>query len=197
VTLDFLDGMSSWAPIRFPSGVDEWIRKVFDYSVEESLEICDVLGLRHILAVGASKRRRGDGAAHRHIRSILRASGQVRSLGRLGAHADARHTQSEDGTGDYRKVGAKNSGIMLDTWHFMRAGADFPLLRSLPAGAISDVQVVDATTTAAVGPLGGRGALSHVPGEGELPLLEILVSSVQRVASVLPGRRCSRTKRMG
>jgi len=176
VTLDFLDGMSSWAPIRFPATVEEWIRKAFDYSVEESLKICDVLGLKHILAVGAFDK----GAVE--MPQLIDAFGRFcEQAGRYGVWVDLEPMPMlgipnlEMAWEIIGKVGAKNSGIMLDTWHFMRAGADFPLLRSLPAGVISDVQVVDATTTARCGDLWKEAAHYRMfPGEGELPLLEIL-----------------------
>jgi len=172
---------------------------VFDYSVEESLEICDVLGLRHILAVGAFDK----GAVE--MAQLIDTFGRFcEQAARYGVWVDL-EPMPMLGIPNLKmareiigKVGAKNSGIMLDTWHFMRAGADFPLLRSLPAGAISDVQVVDATTTARSGDLWEDAAHYRMfPAKVSCRCWRFSVSSVQRVASVLPGRRCSRTKRMG
>src|SRR5690606_8309040 len=46
-----------------------------------------------------------------------------------------------------------NSAILLDTWHFMRGGADFALLESLPRGAIVNVQIVDGLASVPPGDL--------------------------------------------
>jgi sugar phosphate isomerase/epimerase len=65
---------------------------------------------------------------------------------------------------------------MLDTWHFAKGNADFELLRSLPAERLVSVQVADAL-------LKQRGMTlfedtvkyREFPGEGELPIVEILM----------------------
>src|SRR3546814_14102343 len=63
---------------------------------------------------------------------------------------------------------------MVDTWHFMRGGADMELLKSIPRVNITDVQLAD-------GPLAAENDLweeaSHrreLPGTGELPTKDIL-----------------------
>ena len=72
-------------------------------------------------------------------------------------------------------VKRKNAGIMVDTWHFSKGNPDFELLRSLPGEPFVSVQVADAMNRQ-------RGATlfedtvryREFPGEGELPVIEIL-----------------------
>src|SRR3546814_8681893 len=73
-----------------------------------------------------------------------------------------------------REANCTNSGLKVDTWHFMRGGADMELLKSIPRGNITDVQLAD-------GPLAAENDLweeaSHrreLPGTGELPTKDIL-----------------------
>src|SRR5215470_11551530 len=51
IGLDFLDGMSSWAPIRFPPDADPFLRHALDFSPDHALKICADLGLKHIVAI--------------------------------------------------------------------------------------------------------------------------------------------------
>jgi sugar phosphate isomerase/epimerase len=70
-------------------------------------------------------------------------------------------------------VGLGRVGIMFDTWHFARTGGTVEQLRNLMPGAVYGLQISDCTLEAArtpQAPLTGRLA----PGEGELPLVEML-----------------------
>ena len=77
--------------------------------------------------------------------------------------------------GRWCAAGAVNGGMLLDTWHFCRGDADMALLNSLPAGAITTVQLADAPREP------GRLSLldecltaRRLPGQGELPVAAIL-----------------------
>lgn len=70
-------------------------------------------------------------------------------------------------------VGIGNAGIMFDTWHFARTGGTVQQLRDLMPGSVFGLQISDCTRESASTPqppLTGRLA----PGEGELPLVEML-----------------------
>jgi hypothetical protein len=64
---------------------------------------------------------------------------------------------------------------MIDTWHFSKGNPDFALLKSLPGECLVSVQVADAIQAQ-------RGEtlfedtvrFRKFPGEGELPIAEIL-----------------------
>src|SRR3546814_20303315 len=51
ILLDFLDGMTGWAPIRFPHGADDFLRQAMDFGPHEALDMCGAAGLRHIVAI--------------------------------------------------------------------------------------------------------------------------------------------------
>jgi sugar phosphate isomerase/epimerase len=68
---------------------------------------------------------------------------------------------------------SSNFGVMFDTWHFARSEGKLEQLRALPKGAIGGLQIsdrVEPPAGAAYVPMSGRS----LPGEGELPLIEIL-----------------------
>jgi sugar phosphate isomerase/epimerase len=70
-------------------------------------------------------------------------------------------------------VAAGNLGVMFDTWHFARTGGTVQQLAALPQGVIGGVQISDRREPPAgtvYAPMSGR----LLPGEGELPLGEML-----------------------
>lgn len=73
-------------------------------------------------------------------------------------------------------VGASNSGIMFDFWHYMRGGRDDALLLSIPGDKITGVQLCDATLTVPDGMSLAFDGLNNrlAPGDGEFPIDEIV-----------------------
>lgn len=70
--------------------------------------------------------------------------------------------------------GASNGGILFDTWHFVRGGADYDALRAVPPKRILGLQIND-------GPAVPVGELRHetrhgrrLPGEGDFPLHKVI-----------------------
>jgi sugar phosphate isomerase/epimerase len=189
VTLDYLDGMSSWASVWYPDDADEFIRGALHFSIDEAFEICELLGLETIVAIGAFNPGRVplaqlidsfgnfcDLAAKRGIWVDLEA---MPMLG-IPTLADA-----------WSIVGGANrpnSSVLIDTWHFMRGNPDMNLLRSIPRTRIVNLQLADAAREP-------RGTLwedtmlyRRFPGEGELPIVEILriLKETQDLRSVGP-----------
>jgi sugar phosphate isomerase/epimerase len=74
--------------------------------------------------------------------------------------------------------GGENVGLLLDVFHLDRSGGTVDDVRCLPRGAIAGIQLSDrprsAPGTAHV-PLGGR----LLPGEGELPLREVVEAALE------------------
>lgn len=76
-----------------------------------------------------------------------------------------------------RDCGEPNCAILLDTWHLARAGGTVADIRALPPGAIGAFQLCDRIEPppgAAYVPMTGRS----LPGEGELPLAEIIAAAL-------------------
>jgi sugar phosphate isomerase/epimerase len=79
-------------------------------------------------------------------------------------------TRLEDAAALCDAVGWERCGLLLDSWHFFRTGAPWPLLRSLAGDRITLVHVNDGPRAAGPDPvLEGRGRRLP-PGAGELPL---------------------------
>jgi sugar phosphate isomerase/epimerase len=71
------------------------------------------------------------------------------------------------------KSGRANATVMLDTWHWFRAGADFSHLQALPAARLGGVQINDAPSQGPGDPVEAmQGRL--FPGAGAIPLARVL-----------------------
>jgi sugar phosphate isomerase/epimerase len=176
VGLRHLDTLTDWAPIRVPSEIDAGLRARFDVSADECFAICEALELETILAVAG------------YDKGAFPLDVLIDGFGRLCDRA-AQNGLWVDlefmpfwGLPDLASAWAivsgaqrKNAGIMVDTWHFSKGSPDFELLRSLPGEQLVSVLVADAMKTQ-------RGATlfedtvryRKFPGEGELPVVEIL-----------------------
>jgi sugar phosphate isomerase/epimerase len=77
------------------------------------------------------------------------------------------------------EIGRANLGIMFDTWHFARTGLPWDDLKSLPGGMIRAVQVSDRIEPPRETPY-RPGADRLLPGDGELPLAEMLAAVLAR-----------------
>jgi len=81
-----------------------------------------------------------------------------------------------------RKIGRPNFGVMIDTMHFARSGSSLEELESMAPGEINYVQLCDAPTTGRFETYLEEAMYERmVPGEGELPLKEILARTPRDV----------------
>lgn len=74
--------------------------------------------------------------------------------------------------------GEANCTIMVDTWHLVRSGGTAADVRALPAGMVGTFQLADRIEPApgaAYVPMSGRS----LPGEGDLPLAEMVAAAVE------------------
>jgi sugar phosphate isomerase/epimerase len=190
ITLDFLDGMSGWAPVRYPDGADAFLREALDFGPDEAFALCRRTGMIRIVAIAGF------------------ASGQVphdvlvESFGAfcdraadLGIRVDLEPMpmmglpRLADAWAIVRDADRPNSGVLFDSWHFMRGGADWDLLRSIPRGRIRNAQIVDGLAEPPSPDL-WEDAMHHreFPGLGVLPLDRMLtiLRDTQDLESVGP-----------
>jgi 4-hydroxyphenylpyruvate dioxygenase len=75
-----------------------------------------------------------------------------------------------------RQTRATNVRILFDTWHYMRGGRNDAIIAQIPTGIIDHVQIADGTLCTPPGRSLFDDCLNHrvPPGEGEMPLTEIL-----------------------
>jgi sugar phosphate isomerase/epimerase len=73
-------------------------------------------------------------------------------------------------------VGAPNTGIVFDVWHYMRGTPDEALLRSIPGDAITGVQLCDGLARVPAERSLLDDCFNHrlLPGNGEFPITEIV-----------------------
>jgi 4-hydroxyphenylpyruvate dioxygenase len=73
-------------------------------------------------------------------------------------------------------VGAPNTGIVFDVWHYMRGTPDDALLRSIPGDAITGVQLCDGLARVPAERSLLDDCFNHrlLPGDGEFPITEIV-----------------------
>ena len=176
VKLRHLDSLTDWAPIRVPSEVSPELRERFDISADECFAICEALGLETILAVAG------------YDRGVISLDVLIDGFGRLcdraaqsGLWVDLEFMPFW-GLSDLAVAWAiidgaqrENCGIMVDTWHFSKGTPDFELLRSLPGHRLVSVQVADAMKHQFGSNLfEDTVRFRKFPGEGQLPVVEIL-----------------------
>jgi sugar phosphate isomerase/epimerase len=84
-----------------------------------------------------------------------------------------------------RRAGRVNGGIVVDAWHFFRAGGDFDALRKVPGDRVLGIQLDD-------GPAAPEDNLVHatlhdrlLPGEGTFDLVA-LVAALRAIGAVAP-----------
>lgn len=176
VRLSHYDGFSDWAPLRFSPYLPAEARAIFDFSADECLEICSELGLDAICAVAAFGA--GEVATPDMVEGFARFCDRAAPLGIqvdlefLPMWAVSTLALAWEIVGAAQRP---NGAILFDTWHFQHGDPDMALLRALPAGVIRTVQLADARPKPPA-----RDLFEHclcyreLPGEGSLPLQEIL-----------------------
>ncbi len=74
-----------------------------------------------------------------------------------------------------RQVGRDNFGVLVDTLHLQRSGMGAADLRALPPGKIAYLQLCDAPASPVIEDYATEATYERLPpGEGDLPLLDIL-----------------------
>src|SRR5260370_21570951 len=176
VIIGHVDTLTDWAPTRLHAEIDAGLRARFDVTADECFRTCEALGLKTILAVAGYDK----GAFPLEI--LIDGCGRLCDrAARYGLWVDLEFMPfwgMQDLASAWEIVGGalrENAGIMVDAWHFSKGNPDFELLHSLPGEIFVSVQLADAMK-------GQRGTtlfedtvrFRKFPGEGELPVVEIL-----------------------
>ncbi len=175
IRLDFLDGITSWGSTRFPAG-NKLLEQAFDYSAEDGLRACEELGLKRIVAVSGFDR-----AATPPKAQIVDEFGAFcEQAAKRGMWVDL-EPMAMMGLNTLafaweivKEAGCSNSGVAFDTWHFFRTDRDYEVLRSIPRNRLRNVQVVDGHHQPVGSGIWDDVFARMLPGDGELPLVEIL-----------------------
>lgn len=148
------------------------------------LDAAAALGCRFVLAGGMEPDEarlidRFGELAHAAAERGLRVGMEFMSWTPLRTLDDARRVRA--------KVGAANLGILVDFLHLARTGGSARDLAQVPADALAYVQICDATRTL---PAGGDLAEEartrrFYPGDGELPLAELVAALPADIAFTL------------
>ena len=177
VALRHLDTVTSWAPFQLDeSAFDPEMNRRWRVSVAHALEVCDALGLSQILATAAYRK---DGAPLQQL---------IDGFGALCDRAAERDIWVDlepmpffgcptvaDAMAVVGGAGRANAGVLMDSWHFFKAGQTIADLAQVPGDRIRTVQLSDAPRRQIEAEL-IDDTMKHRrwPGEGELPLVEWL-----------------------
>ncbi|MFN2328356.1 MAG: sugar phosphate isomerase/epimerase family protein [Chromatocurvus sp.] len=190
IVLGHYDGFTDWAPARFDETIPDAAKAVFDFDTYEVLDVCAALGLHSVGATGAyapgrfSLNQLADGFGafcERAAAYGLWVDLEFIPFWGIPDLASAWDIVSASG--------AKNAGILFDTWHFCRGTEDSDLLASLPTHAITAIQVAGGQRPDIHMPLIDEClSLRTAPGAGDLdigPALRLLARQ-QNVRSIGP-----------
>ena len=89
--------------------------------------------------------------------------------------------------------GEPNVGVLLDVFHLDRSGGTADDVRRLPPGALPGIQLSDRRRTppgTAHVPMGGR----ELPGDGELPLRELIEAALDKQPGRHPRHRSAQRR---
>lgn len=175
VTLRHLDTVTTWAPVQIDEqDFDPEMNRRWRVSVDHALEVCDALGLRQILATAAYLK---DGAPLDQL---------IDGFGALCDRAATRDIWVDlepmpffgcptvaDAIAVVGGAARPNAGVLMDSWHFFKAGQTLADLDAVPGERIRTVQLSDAPRRQIEAKL-IDDTMKHRrwPGEGELPLVE-------------------------
>ena len=176
VPVRHLDSLTGWAPSGRMEGYDDEMRARYMISLEVSLEICVSMNISSILACAAFE---ADTVAPDIV--IEGFADLYRRAHDLGIWVDLEPKpflgvpNLQEALSLLDAAGAVDAGIVLDTWHFNRGSADLSLVRSLPPGKITTVQISDALRRQRA-PTMMEDTLRYrlFAGEGELPITPVL-----------------------
>lgn len=177
VKLDYLDPLASWVPEWQPDDMDDALRTYLERSPDEFFQLAEALDVEIIHAIGTFPEERYtvdflteryaalcDRAAESGLRCTLEAIPHwgLRSLETVWQIV--------------KDANRPNSGIVFDNWHYLRHGRNDALLRQIPPGVITTVQLADGPAELPPGRSLINDCVYHRQpiGEGEMPIEEIV-----------------------
>jgi 4-hydroxyphenylpyruvate dioxygenase len=187
VSVSLLDPLLTALPgMPSPSVVGSTFRSLFEvselecYQVAEALEIPSI-NVAHYLGAPVGRDELVDAFGALCDRAAGRGVGVLLEFMPDGAIPDLPAALDI-----VRTAAPLTSAVMLDTWHFFRTGGHPDDLERCRPGEIGGVQVSDAGAAIAAGSSPGLYA-RELPGEGVIPLAEILAGVLARHADPFVG----------
>ena len=172
VRLSYLDPLTSWVPDGLPVDEDPAIVPYLDRSQDQFLRIAEALRVDKIHLIGSfpAGRYTIDELTHHYAAMCDRAAENglkclIEAMPLWGLRTVDEVWAIVEG------AARKNSGIIFDTWHYVRAGRNDALLREIPAGVFDTVQIADGPLVCPPGRTMANDCLFHrVPiGRGRSP----------------------------
>lgn len=177
VKLSYLDPLTSWVPDWTPVNEDPDILPYLERSPESFLRVAEELQVDKIHLIGTfPKGRYSIDELTQHFGAMADRAAKEGLRVTLEAMPLWGFTKFEEAWQVVNGAGRSNTGIIFDTWHYVRGGRNDELLSQIPASAIDTVQIADGSLVCPPGRSMARDCLfNRVPiGEGEIPNSEIL-----------------------
>lgn len=177
VKLSYLDPLTSWVPDWTPVNEDPDILPYLERSPESFLTVAEELQVDKIHLIGTfPKGRYGIDELTQHFGAMADRAAKEGLRVTLEAMPLWGFATFEEAWQVVSGAGRSNTGIIFDTWHYVRGGRNDELLSQIPASAIDTVQIADGSLVCPAGRSMARDCLFHrVPiREGEIPNSEIL-----------------------
>ena len=181
-----LDALLDWIPgTELGRSANEAGAEMFQYGEDDFYAAADALGARSINAVAVT-----DPPVPRDL--LAEAFGKL--CERAAAHGLLVHLEflpwteiSDVGSAldVVERAGHPAGGVMLDTWHHFRSGADAHRLREIPAERIFAVQLSDAPGQAEDDLVEETLRRRLLPGEGDIDLVEV-VDTLDQIGATAP-----------
>lgn len=177
VKLSYLDPFATWVPDAISPDEEPGIVPYLDTSPDDMFRIAEALQVDRLHFVGAYKAGRYSTAelTEHFARMCDRAaqSGLKCLIEGIAMWGLSRMDQAWE---IIKNAGRPNTGIIFDTWHYVRVGRTDELFAEIPPGTFDTIQIADGTLTCPEGRSVAQDCLFHrVPiGEGEIPNLQIL-----------------------
>lgn len=177
IRLSYLDPMTSWVPDGLPINEDPAILPYLDRSPDDYFRIAEALQVDRIHLIGCFPvgRYTLDELTQYYAAMCDRAAASglkclIEAMPLWGLRT------VDEAWAIVKGAGRSNSGIIFDTWHYVRAGRNDALLREIPVGTFDTIQIADGPLTCPPGRDNVHDCLFHrVPiGKGQIPNLEIL-----------------------
>lgn len=176
VPLRYFDALTGWGPVGPLNGFNDELRTWWSTPSDICMKICDELELVSVLACAAYEKDTVP------VNALIDGFGALCDrAAQSGIWVDL-EPMPFFGCPDLASAWAiveganqPNSGILIDTWHFFKGAPDFELLKSIPGERFVTMQICDGLKRQISGSLlEDTGKHRLFPGEGELPVVELL-----------------------
>lgn len=177
VKLRHLDTLTSWAPFQLDSGdFDQEMNERWTTPLDRGLDICAELGLVQILATAAYQK------AAVPLQQLIDGFGNLcERAGKLGIWVDLEPMPFfgcptvADAWAVVGGAAQDNSGILMDSWHFFKAGQSLDALDGIPGRCLRTMQISDAPARQISQKLiDDTMKYRRWPEQGELPITEFI-----------------------